>query len=149
MTRVLGLDIGERRIGFAFGNVMSVGSSMVVPGGFLLIHHDADVLEQVKGLVEEEQPDTLVIGVPLRDGAETKQSEKIRRLAGLIQEALPEMPIHFWDESLTSFSAGRSLAQAELKHSGQSKKGRVDAVAASLIVQGFMDSRRGYAAGLG
>jgi putative Holliday junction resolvase len=146
--RVLGLDVGERRIGFAFGNVMSVGSSIVVPGGFLLIHNDADALKQIKGLVDEEGPDTLVIGVPLINSAETRQSEKIRKLAAGIHELLPDLPMHFWDESLTSFSAGQALVGAELKHSGQAKKGRVDAVAASLIVQSFLDSRRGYASGL-
>jgi len=99
-------------------------------------------------LVEEEGPDTIVVGVPLRDSAETRQSEKIRKLAGRIHEALPEIPMHFWDETLTSFSAGEALVNAELKHSGKAKKGRVDAVAASLILQGFLDSRRGYAAGL-
>jgi putative Holliday junction resolvase len=148
MTRVLGLDIGERRIGFAFGNVMSVGSSMVLPGGFLLIQNDADAIRQVKNLVEDEQPDTLVVGVPLVNDAETRQSGKIRKLAALIHEALPGLPMHFWDESLTSFSAGAALVEAELKHSGKSKRGRVDAMAASLIVQGFLDSRRGYAGGI-
>jgi putative Holliday junction resolvase len=145
MTRVLGLDVGERRIGFAFGNVMSVGSSMVVPGGFLLVRNEDDAVAQVLDLVEEEGPDTIVIGVPLRDSAETRQSEKIRKLAGRIHEALPEIPMHFWDETLTSFSAGAALVGAELKHSGKSKRGRVDAVAASIILQGFLDSRRGYA----
>jgi putative Holliday junction resolvase len=147
VTRVLGLDIGERRIGFAFGNVMGVGSSIVVPGGFLLVHNDVDALAQIKSLVEEEGPDTLVIGVPLVNSAETRQSEKIRKFSAMLHEALPGLPMHFWDESLTSFSAGQALVGAELKHSGQSKKGRVDAVAASLIVQSFLDSRRGYAAG--
>ena len=148
MQRVLGLDVGERRIGFAFGNVMAVGSSIVVPGGFLLIQNEADALKQLKTLIEDEGPDTLVIGVPLINSAETRQSEKIRRFAAQIREAFPELPMHFWDESLTSFSAGQALVGAELKHSGQAKKGRVDAVAASLIVQSFLDSRRGYAAGL-
>src|SRR5689334_8033684 len=105
MTRVLGLDIGERRIGFAFGNVMSVGSSIVLPGGFLLIENEANALKQVLDLIEDEGPDTLVVGVPLMDSAETKQSEKIRRFAAKVHEALPDMPLHFWDESLTSFSA--------------------------------------------
>jgi len=147
MNRVLGLDIGERRIGFAFGNVLSVGSSMVVPGGFLLVENEAQALKQVKELIEEEGPDTLVIGVPLVDGAESRQSEKIRKFAAQIRAQFPELPMHFWDESLTSYSAGKALVSAELKHSGQAKKGRVDALAASLIVQSFLDARRGYAAG--
>jgi putative Holliday junction resolvase len=142
VNRVLGLDIGERRIGFAFGNVMAMGSSMVVPGGFLLVHSDAEAIKQVKDLAEEEGVDTLVIGVPLRDSQETKQSQKIRVLAQAMHEALPELPVHFWDESLSSVEANQQLVQAELKHSGKSKRGRVDAVAASLILQGFLDSRR-------
>ena len=142
MIRVLGLDIGQRRIGFAFGNQMSVGSSMVVPGGFLTVHSDEQAVEQVKSLAEEEGVDALVIGVPLINNEETPQSKKIRRLAEAIHAALPNLEIHFWDESLTSVAAGQELVQAELKHSGKSKRGRVDAVAASLILQGFLDSRR-------
>ncbi len=144
MQRVLGLDIGERRIGFAFGNIMAVGSSIVVPGGFLEVFNDQQAVEQVKELAEEEGVDTLVVGVPLINNEENSQSKKIRKIAQAIHEALPDMPMFFWDESLTSVAAGQHLVDAELKHSGKSKRGRVDAVAASLILQGFLDSRRFY-----
>ena len=144
MFRVLGLDVGERRIGFAFGNIMPMGSSIVVPGGFLEVHNDAEALRSVKELAEEEGVDTLVIGVPLRNSEDTAQSRKIRILAEAIHQALPNMEMHFWDESLSSVAAGQQLVEAELKHSGKSKRGRVDAVAASLILQGFLDSRRMY-----
>jgi putative Holliday junction resolvase len=145
VTRVLGLDIGDRRIGFAFGNVMAVGNSMVLPGGFLQVKGDSDAVKKVCDLAAEEGADTLVVGLPLINNADNAQSKKIRALAAKISEALPGLPMHFWDEGLTSFSASRALAGAELKHSGKSKRGRVDAVAASLILQGFMDSRRTWA----
>jgi putative Holliday junction resolvase len=141
--RYMGLDIGERRIGIAYANFLNVGSSVVVPGGFLEVRSGPAALGDLKDMVLEEGVDAVVVGLPLREGFESRQCQKIRAFAELLRPLLPpEVALHFWDEALTSVAAGDLLVQAELKHSGRKKRGRVDGIAATLMLQGFVDSRR-------
>ena len=125
--RFIGLDVGDKRVGFAFANYLGVGSCMVVPGGFLQVKSIEESVEEIATFIEEDGPDEIVVGLPLDHGNPTRQSDRIMSMAKQLQERLPKKPMHFWDESLTSVAAGELLVDAELKHSGQKKKGRVDA----------------------
>lgn len=148
--RMMGLDVGEKRIGLAYANFLSVGSSVVVPGGFLLVQARKQALEDLADLAAEEGVNAVVVGLPLRDGAETTQSKRITQFALDLKPLLGgDIALHFWDESLTSVAAGDKLVEAELKHSGKRRRGRVDAVAATLMLQGFLDSGRMYLPPLG
>lgn len=141
--RILGVDIGERRIGLAFASVIGVGSSMVVPAGFLLVNSEEQALKDLADLVEEERANAVVVGVPFVNGLETRQSQKVVAFARLLRARLPEsVEMYGWDESYSSTAAQSLLVDAELKHSGRAKRGRVDAVAASLILQSFVDAHR-------
>lgn len=141
--RVLGLDVGERRIGLAFASAMAVGSSMVVPAGFLLVQSPEQAVKDLRELVEEDGVSAVVVGMPYVDGLATRQSDKILALARQLRQVLPErIEMYGWDESYSSSSAQGLLVEAGLKHSGKAKRGRVDAVAASLILQSFMDAHR-------
>jgi putative holliday junction resolvase len=142
-TRVMGLDVGERRIGLAFSSNLSVGSSMVVPAGFLEVRGTEKAIEDLRELAEEEGVGAVVVGMPYVDGLETRQTQKVLAFAKLLRAALPAgVEMFGWDESYSSTSAQSMLVDAELKHSGRAKRGRVDAVAASLILQSFMDAHR-------
>jgi putative Holliday junction resolvase len=141
--RVLGLDVGERRIGLAFASALEIGSTMVVPAGFLEVHARERAWDELKELVEEEGAGAVVVGVPLVGGRETAQTRRVLEFARGLRAVLPEKVEMFgWDESYSSASAQGMLAEAELKHSGRAKRGRVDAVAAALILQSFMDAHR-------
>ncbi len=142
-NRVLGLDIGERRIGLAFSNTLGVGTSMVVPAGFLLVSGEERALADLADMVAEEGVGAVVVGVPYVGGRETGQTRRVLAFARRLRAALPaDVEMFGWDESYSSASAGDLLVEAELKHSGRARRGRVDAVAASLILQGFMDAHR-------
>src|SRR5665213_1974701 len=141
--RVLGLDVGERRIGLAFSSVLGVGTSMVVPAGFLEVRGQEKAVQDLRDLIEEEGVGAVVVGMPYINGLETRQTDKVLAFARLLRAALPAgIEMFGWDESYSSTSAQSMLVDAELKHSGKAKRGRVDAVAASLILQSFMDAHR-------
>ena len=79
----------------------------------------------------------IVVGNPVRlDGAETPQTAKVRDFAAELGE-LTGLPIHFWDERLTTHEAHRILYEAG--HKRQQHKRVVDQVAATLILQSFLD----------
>lgn len=144
--RWMGLDIGERRIGLAYANFLEFGTTLVVPGGFLEVQERSRAVDDLAEMAEEEGISAVVAGLPLRDGFESAQCLKIK---GFLDELRPKLPpgvdIHLWDESLTSVAAGQLLVEAGLNHSkGSRKKGRVDAVAATLILQSFVDAHRGH-----
>lgn len=142
----MGLDIGERRIGLAYANFLEMGSSIVVPGGFLEVQDREQALDDLADLADEEGISAVIAGLPLRDGFESAQCLKIKAFLQDLQPLLPKgVGIYLWDESLTSVAAGQMLVEAGLNHSkGSRKKGRVDAVAATLILQSFVDAHRGH-----
>jgi putative Holliday junction resolvase len=141
MMRILGVDVGERRVGLAISNPEE---TMALPAGFLEVRSPEDAARQLSDWIKEEDVHKAVVGIPyVSDGSEGTAAKKVRTLLGLLEKILPwKVEFHLWDERLTSFDAGQLLVDAALKHSGKKKKGRVDAVAASLILQGFLDHTR-------
>jgi putative Holliday junction resolvase len=147
--RILGLDVGDRRIGLAFCSTLGVGSSMVVPAGFLEVRSQEQAVKDLAELAEEEGVGAVVLGMPYINGMENRQTQKVRAFAEILRAALPErIEMFSWDESYSSASAQSMLVDAELKHSGKAKRGRVDAVAASLILQSFVDAHKVVPGGL-
>jgi len=116
---------------------------MVVPAGFLEVRGQEKAVQDLRDLIEEEGVGAVVVGMPYINGLETRQTDKVLAFARLLRAALPAgIEMFGWDESYSSTSAQSMLVDAELKHSGKAKRGRVDAVAASLILQSFMDAHR-------
>lgn len=98
--------------------------------------HDFEHLERVIRRYEVKE---IVVGLPLRmSGAEGTQSEKMRAFAEDLQRRLG-LPVHLWDERLTSAEANRFLRQTDLSIEKRGKA--VDRMAAVLILQGWMESR--------
>ncbi len=146
----MALDFGDKRIGIAYASTLSVGSAMVLPAGFLEVSTVPDAVKELCGMAAEEGVDGIVLGIPLKGGQETPQTRKVLAFAKLLRAALPEaVAIYGWDESYTSTSAQFQLVEAELKHSGKRHRGRVDAAAAALILQSFVDAHRNHAGVVG
>ncbi len=148
----MGLDVGDRRIGIAYANFLEMGSSIVVPAGFLLVQSREQALKDLADMATEEQVSAVVVGMPIRGGDDgNPQCKKIAGFAKELGVLLPEgVELCFWDESLTSVAASEHLVEAGLKHSrGSKRKGRVDSVAATIMLQGYVDSQRGHLPPLG
>src|SRR3990170_2728047 len=105
--RILALDIGERRIGVAAADDRA---RVAVPITTITI--DGAPAEAIVRLVQEQQADELVVGLPLSlSGALGPQAQRVQALAEALAARLP-LPIHTWDERLTTVEAGRRLAPA-------------------------------------
>ena len=99
--------------------------------------HDLAELERV---IRENDVREIVVGLPLRmSGAEGTQSEKMRGFAEDLRKRF-RLPVHLWDERLTSAEANRFLRQTDLSIEKRGKA--VDRMAAILILQGWMEGRR-------
>lgn len=135
----MGIDVGERRVGIAFS---TPEETIALPAGFLEVRTPADAAAQLAEMIGEEGVVEAVVGLPYNmDGSEGYAVRKVKELLTLLQPLVPQVKFRLWDERLTSVQAHDLLTEAELKHTKKRKKGRVDAVAASLILQSYLDTR--------
>jgi len=124
---ILGLDVGEKRIGVAVASVIAR-----LPQPVETITVDASTLERIGRLVKEKKATLIVIGIPRNlEGNETPQSREIREFAAQLQEAI-NVPIEFADESLSSVRADSAHHQVHFRNASR------DSLAACFILQEFL-----------
>jgi putative Holliday junction resolvase len=134
--RILGLDIGEKRIGVA---VSDPSGTVATPLKVLDAAAALSSKSELPDIVEEYDVGRVVVGIPLSlDGTEGPQATRVRGAAARIAELL-EVPIDFADERLSSVEAMRALGSGGV--SAKASRGRVDMIAASLLLQGYLDRR--------
>ncbi len=135
--RVLGLDIGSKRIGVAVSDALG----LTAQGLETLICKDPDSdMEHLARLADEYQVTEIVVGMPYNmDGTEGPQAEKVRAFMELISHRV-DVPIGEWDERLSTGAAERVLLEADMSRSKRRKV--VDKVAAVIILQGYLDMQR-------
>jgi putative holliday junction resolvase len=134
--RVLGLDVGSRRIGIAVSDPLGITAQGLETLQRKNKRHDLAALERV---IREYQVREIVVGLPLRmSGAEGTQSGKMHGFADELRTQFG-LPVHLWDERLTSAEANRLLRQTELSIEKRAKA--VDRMAAVLILQGWIESQ--------
>jgi putative Holliday junction resolvase len=134
---VLGLDVGARRIGVAVSDPLGITAQ-----GLETLHRKNKKydLQYFRRLIHTYEIKQIVVGLPLRmSGVEGAQAEKIHVFADDLRKHF-KLPVHLWDERLTSAEANRLLRETDLSIE---KRGQaVDRMAAILILQGWMDSQR-------
>ena len=134
--RVLGLDVGSRRIGIAVSDPLGITAQGLETLERRNKRTDLAALERV---IHEYEVREIVVGLPLRmSGAEGTQSEKMEVFADELRKRF-RLPVHMWDERLTSAEANRLLRETELSIEKRAKA--VDRMAAVLILQGWMEGR--------
>ena len=133
MRRVLGLDLGSRRIGVAISSGTVATPHSVLERG---ADHGADH-EAVSALVDELGAERVVVGLPLSlDGTMGPAARAAASEAEALGDVLP-VPVETYDERLTTVTADRSLSSLGL--SGQARRRVVDKVAAAVILQAWLD----------
>ena len=137
MGRVLAIDYGDQRTGLALSDMTGLltGEAVTVQ------EWDAERLaDRVADFALSRGAETLVLGLPKNmDGSEGPRAEKARAFAELLRQRC-DLPLVFWDERRSSIEAHNILhavGKKEKKH-----RATVEAVAASLLLESYLDSRR-------
>ncbi|WP_251860411.1 Holliday junction resolvase RuvX [Clostridium sp. Marseille-Q2269] len=133
--RILGLDIGDRTIGVAISDPLGFTAQ-----GITTIRRKSEAydLEEIKKICDKYEVDTIVSGLPKNmNGTLGPQSEKVLEFCDLIK-AHTNIEIKMWDERLTTVAATKAMLEADLSRSKRKKI--VDKVAATYILQGYLDS---------
>ncbi len=137
--RIIGVDPGERRIGVAAADLRI---RVALP--LTTIDAGDDPAEAVARLAREENAEAVVVGLALSlSGALGPQGQRAQALADALARRL-DIPVHTCDERLTSVEARRRLPRGKGK---RRSKGDVDALAAAIILQAFLDRQGGPAQG--
>ncbi len=140
--RILGLDVGSRRIGVAVSDPLGITAQGLDTLQRRNKRYDFEYLQRV---IQEYDVREIVVGLPLRmSGAEGIQSDKMQAFAEDLRNRF-RLPVHLWDERLTSAEANRLLRETELSIEKRGKA--VDRMAAVLILQGWMEGRSAAASG--
>ena len=130
------MDVGSRRIGLAISDLLGITAQ-----GLDTIHRQNKRVDfaQLERVIREHDVAEIVMGLPLRmSGAEGIQAEKMHAFAEEIRRRF-KLPLHLWDERLTSAQANRLLRETEM--SIKRRGAVVDQMAAVLILQSWMDAR--------
>ena len=134
--RVLGLDLGESRIGVA---ISDEGRRVAVPLGTVRTGAPQDV-KAIAAMVEENDASEVVVGLPLRlSGESGEAADHATRFAEALR-AILKIPVALQDERLSTVEAERGLAAAGVR--SRSRRRVVDQAAAAIILQTYLDSRR-------
>jgi len=138
--RFLALDVGAKRIGIAVSDELGLTAQPVLT---LAVHRNPrDDLRSIARLARRFAVAGIVVGNPLHlSGDASPQAVKTQQFAARLGE-LTGLPIHLWDERLTSREAHQILYEAG--RAREDHKQVVDQVAATLILQSFLDTRRNH-----
>ena len=135
--KIMGIDYGDARTGVAISDLMCtiVGSTAVVPS-----RNTEKAIADIVKLAKDNNVGEIVVGLPKNmDGSEGPRAELCREFANKLGEATG-LPIAMWDERRTTVEAHNILSQHN--YHGKKRKNTVDAVAASLILEGYLGFKK-------
>ena len=133
--RLLGLDIGSKRIGVAVSDELGMLASPVA-----MVLRGRNDRAEFRKLIAAWQPDKLIAGLPTgMSGREGPQAAETRAYAEKLAVEL-DLPLEYWDERLSSAVAERSLIEAGVRR--EQRKEKIDAMAAAIMLQGYLDRKR-------
>ena len=135
-SRIVGVDVGTKRVGIAVADPLRLFAQ--TRGTY----PPEEALEALREMSDEEGIDTIVVGWPLtEEGTAEDATDMVESYVDRIREALGEVTVVREDERYTSEIAKDLLRRAGVSQPGRYDRGRVDAAAAAVILQGYLDKR--------
>jgi len=139
VPRSMGLDVGDRRIGVAVSDPLGLTAQPILT---LVRTNRRQDMKSLKRLLRKYTCVEIVVGNPLyMSGDQSPQAAKAQAFAGILREETG-LPVHLWDERLTTTEAHRHLHAAG--RAAPDHRAVVDQVAAVLILQSFLDARHAH-----
>lgn len=138
--RVLGIDAGERRVGVALSDETRLLASPVA----VLDRRQglAAVFDALSRLARAEGVEQVVVGLPLdADGSRGRQARRAEQFARIAQRVVG-LPVELWDERLSTREAEAILRQQGRNMRRVRERGQIDAVAAAVILQDYLDAHQ-------
>jgi len=139
MARTLGVDLGERRVGFAVSDPDGI---LATPHSVAHVRSREEAVAAAASLVKDAEAEAVVVGWPVNmDGSHGPATETVKRFVEDLRERV-SVPIETWDERLTTKSAMDVLAVAGTRRERR-EKNVVDKLAAQIMLQHYLDAHEG------
>ncbi|MBU0678871.1 MAG: Holliday junction resolvase RuvX [Verrucomicrobia bacterium] len=137
MARILGVDYGRKRLGFAVSDHDEI---VAIPHSVVTLRNTSDAVDATLTLYRETGAEAVVVGLPLSmDGSNSDMTAEVLAYVGKLQWSL-DVPVETWDERLTSWEAEQILINAGTRR--DKRKGLIDKLAAQIMLQSYLDSDR-------
>ncbi|MFA6468367.1 MAG: Holliday junction resolvase RuvX [Bacteroidota bacterium] len=135
-TRYLGIDYGSVRIGLSLSDPLKI-----IAQGFKTIRNNEQSLDQIAAVIAEQNIERIIVGNPLNlKGEISTKAEEVKQFVNRLKERTA-VEILLLDERFTSVMAQRSIiSMGTTRKQRQNNKGKVDEVAAAILLQGYLDS---------
>lgn len=135
--RILAIDYGQRRTGLAVTDPLQI-----IANGLTTVA-TKDLEAFILNYVGTEPVERIIVGYPRQNnGSDSENMRRITPFVNRLRKLLPEMPIEFFDERFTSVLAHRAMLEGGLHKKARQNKALVDEISATIILQGWMESRR-------
>ena len=132
--RILGLDIGTKRIGVAISD-----ESCTIARGLGILERNGKEINKIKEIIEKYNIEKIIYGLPLRmDGSISGQTELVISFISKLKNEI-KIPLKEWDERLSTKNAETILIQADI--SRKKRKKLIDKLSAQIILQNYLDSK--------
>jgi len=133
--RVMGIDYGSRRVGIAVSDPLRV-----VTRGLGFLENGPGLSAAIAAQARDEEVVLIVVGMPYApDGGPGAKGEEVARFIGDLRSHV-HVPVETWDESFTSVGARQAFIDSGMKKRKRREKGRVDEMAARLLLQEYLES---------
>ncbi len=137
MGRILSIDYGKKRTGLAVTDPLQI-----IANGLTTVP-TSELMAFIKGYVGREQVERIIVGQPKQaDGADSENMKRVEPFVQRLRKELPDIPVEYFDERFTSVLAHQAMLQGGLKKKDRQNKALVDEISATIILQGWMESRR-------
>lgn len=134
-ARLIGIDVGEKRVGIAQTDLLKMIATPV--GTFT----QEEVFSEIKKIIEHSTVEKFVIGWPLSpSGEEGSATQMVEKFIKKLRQSFPYIEITKIDERYTSNQARTMMIEAGIPKNKRKEKGRVDRIAAAIILQNYLDS---------
>lgn len=136
MPRILAFDYGTKRIGIAATDPLKIIANS------LTTIHPKDIIEVLKKYLLTEQVELFVVGMPKQmDGSLSESAQQVKGFVTLLKNNFPTILVELIDERFTSKMASATIAQSGLKKIARQNKALVDEVAATIILQSYLEKQ--------
>lgn len=137
MGRILAIDYGKRRTGLAVTDPLQIIATA------LDVIDSPKLFNYLKAYFAKEAVDAIVIGLPKTlMNEDDEMTSVVRTISEKIKQTFPDKPLHFLDERFTSKIAHQTMIDSGMKKKDRQVKGNADKIAATIILQDFMASKK-------
>ena len=136
--RILGIDYGSRRVGLALSDPMGIIAQPIDA-----VKQSSELVADLRTVVEREHVQTIIVGMPLNlKGQQAQTAQEVQKFVEQLRTEL-SMEVATWDERFTTTIAQQTMiAMGTKKKELQQKNGRIDSMAAAVMLQNYLDNKK-------